>query len=255
MPLYGIIHLLTSPTAAKVGPQLAKSIHVRNLPFIDALVPSTIVGYILPTVLMALPIFSSTLHQWLGGFWQGFPVWVNLLQHIISYVRSKVQGNEAVVTNGRIPNRADSIHEMEVLYKSYVFAFGVAATTHITTFGILITRRLFPSLLPSSLNIRDVFIPPPFYSREPMRDMATAIQNFFQYDQYVGSTAALAWAAALHCNCRKSPMTPNDWLWLFGEICGVGLVAGPAGALVSLLWNRDERVLDDEALYEEKATQ
>ena len=33
--------------------------------------------------------------------------------------------------------------------------------------------------------------------------MATGIQNFFQYDQYVGSTAALVWAVTLHCNSQK----------------------------------------------------
>ena len=178
MPLYGIVHLLNSPTASKAGPKLAKSIHVCNLPFVDALVSSTIVGYILPTILMVLPVSSPALHQWLGGFWQGFPVWVNLLQHIIGFLRSKTRGEDANVLHNRKPTRINRFREMEVLYKAYSFAFGVAFLTHISTIGILVARRLFPSLLPASLNVRDVFIPPVFYSREPMKDMATGIQNF-----------------------------------------------------------------------------
>ena len=46
-------------------------------------------------------------------------------------------------------------------------------------------------------------------------------------------------------------MTVNHWMWLFGEICGVSLVAGPAGASVFLMWKGDEHLLDNEVLYED----
>ena len=254
MPIYAMTHLASSPTACKVGPELAQSIRIRHLPLLKALIPSTVFGYILPTVLMVFPLPSSTLHQWLGGFWQGFPVWVYLLQHIIGWFRSRSEREPPNVPSDKIPARSIRLGEMEVLCKAYLFAFSVAATTHLTTFGILATRSLFPSILPASLNFRDVFIPPYFFSHTPMKDMATGIQNFFQYDQYVGSTAALVWAAALHCSSRKSPMTWNDCMWLGGGICGVGLVAGPGGALVCLFWNRDERILGDDALYEQRSS-
>lgn len=102
------------------------------------------------------------------------------------------------------------------------------------------------------LNLRDVFLPPAFYSRAHMKNMAIGIQNFFQYDQYVGSGAALVWAVTLNCNSRKGRMTWRHCISLLGEILGVGLIAGPGGALVSLMWNRDERIMGDVLLFKEK---
>ncbi len=47
-------------------------------------------------------------------------------------------------------------------------------------------------------------------------------------------------------------MTRRYWTWLLGEILGIVLIAGPAVALVSLMWNRDERIIDDDLLCTQK---
>ncbi len=85
---------------------------------------------------------------------------------------------------------SDRVGEMQALRSAYVFAFGISAATHVTTFSILGARQLFPTLFSPLLNFSDVFLPPVSYSREHMKNMAIGIQNFFQYDQYVGSAAA-----------------------------------------------------------------
>jgi hypothetical protein len=82
-----------------------------------------------------------------------------------------------------------------------------------------------------------------------MPNMAVGILNFFQYDQYVGSTAAIVWAVALRIKARKQAMSLESWLWLAGEIFGIAFVTGPGTALVSLVWNRDEMVLNDDKLF------
>jgi len=78
-----------------------------------------------------------------------------------------------------------------------------------------------------------------------MPNMAIGILNFFQYDQYVGSTAAIVWAATLWVKARKQAMSLKNWLWLAGEIFGISILAGPGAAFVYLLWNRDELILGE----------
>ena len=67
--------------------------------FLETLAPSITVGYIVPSILMCLPLSSSVLHQWLGGFWQGFPVWVTLMQYTFCFWRRKLS---------REPRQSDS---------------------------------------------------------------------------------------------------------------------------------------------------
>lgn len=253
MPIYAISHLLTSGTAIRVGPALADAVRTQDLIYLESLISSIIVGYILPTVLMVFPLSSAVLHQWFGGLWQGFPIWVELLQYI-RRTRHRimgilVDGNDAF-SNHKPLSPSHRTKEIKTLHGAYLFAFALSALTQWTTFGIIWCRDLFPSLISPTLTFRDVFVPPVFYSHAPMRSMAIAIHNFFQYDQYVGSAAAIAWAIALHCNSRATPMRLKHWCWLVGEVLSASLIAGPAGALVSLMWNRDERIISNDSLYE-----
>ena len=211
---------------------------------------------------MAIPFRSHVLHQWLGGLWQGYPVWVSLIHYGIKVVRSRRanKSNEpkppdTTTANGTgTRSYAARIDEEMALHRAYLFAFAVSASTNIVTFSILASCKLFSSLFPShiltALTLKSVFIPPPFWSRAPMPNMAVGILNFFQYDQYVGSTAAIVWAVALRIKARKQAMSLESWLWLAGEISGIAFVAGPGAALVSLVWNRDEMVLNDDKLFE-----
>ena len=210
MPLYAISHLLISPTTTPASPGLARAILMRDVLFVKTLIPSIMLGYVLPSILMAIPTFSPILHQWLGGFWQGFPIWINLLQYAWKFRNLRfgpTTREDDPPLNYVQTTASDRFKEVKALHSAYVFAFGVSAATHIITFGIFGARQLFPLLLPSELNFGDVLLPPMFYSRAHMKNMAIGIQNFFQYDQYVGSTAALVWVMVLHCNSRKGKMT------------------------------------------------
>ncbi|KAJ4289881.1 hypothetical protein N0V90_011214 [Kalmusia sp. IMI 367209] len=244
MPLYGIAHLLSSETAGMLHQAAAEAVKIKNLQFLEDLPLAFIVGYFIPTALMAIPLPSSHLHQWLTGLWQGFPVWVSLAQWILCKVRHY---------QGQSPPARTQIANRYLLHCAYMFAFGSTSISHIATFATLAARKLFPFLFPplaqKTLTVSKVFIPPFFRDPGPMESMASGIHNFFQYDQYVGSTAALAWAAAININSKKDRMTFKDWVRLMKELVGVSIVAGPAGALISIMWNRDERLLSDDDLY------
>jgi hypothetical protein len=185
---------------------MAQSIRPRSANEFDNLIPSMILGYVIPSALMVIPFTSPVLRQWLGGFWQGYPLWVTIVQYEIKFVRSRrsnqYQGRKpatAATTNTRVTS--SRIGEEIALHRAYLFAFGFSATTNIITYAILATCKLFPALFSAhilnTLTFRSVFLPPPFWSRAPMPNMAIGILNFFQYDQYVGSSAAIVWA--VHC--------------------------------------------------------
>ena len=76
--------------------------------------------------------------------------------------------------------------------------------------------------------------------------MVQGAHGFFQYDQYVGSTAVIIWAMTLRFNVRGKSMSARQWVQLASEVVGYVMVAGPTGALVMLLWIRDIEAIDAE---------
>lgn len=248
MPLYGIFHLLTSRTAGRVDRTLAQAIRVPDLTALKTLPWSPTIDYIIPTILMAIPLQSNTTHQWLGGFWQIFPVWVTFLQYVFRffYVKPRVK-RESKESNKNLKGAITRTHQQYVLHNAYLFSFLTSAVCHLGTLAIVgarwLTPVLFSPLAQDTLSFREVFIPPPFYLCAEMKSMAAGINNFFQYDQYIGSAAAIVWAVALNINSRKCPLSCRGWVELAIEIVGSSIVAGPGGALVALMWHRDERLL------------
>ena len=215
MPLYAITHLLTSTTAAPRSPALADAVRIRDLDYVRNLPLSILVGYIIPSIFMATPVSSANLHQWLAGFWQGFPVWITLIQCTWSHQNqrsSSAVGEDFIMSNTKRSPRGDRRSEIKALYNAYSFALLVSASTQCLSFGMIWSRNLFPASVSSNLTFHNVFVPPVFYSRAPMKNMAIGIHNFFQYDQYVGSAAALIWAMVLQYNALIKSMTLKHWL-------------------------------------------
>ncbi|PGH00927.1 hypothetical protein AJ80_09089 [Polytolypa hystricis UAMH7299] len=251
MPLYTTMHLLTSATAGDVGKQLANAIRVSDVQLLDALPQSLILGYVVPSILMSIPVGSSALHQWLMGFWQGVPVWVILLQYVFRSVSQKQEqaGSETQKTCG--DNRHTRSRELHALKRVYYFAFAFATACQLATYAILGIRLLYPTLfsphLRDTLTFSKVFIQPPIFTPGKMESMATGIHNFFQYDQYIGSLAALIWAVRLEVKAREYVLL-TDGAKLIAEIVGLSVMSGPAGAFILLIWQRDQKVYLNHAL-------
>ena len=73
MPLYAISHLLISPTAIPASPVLARAVLMRDVLFVKTLVPSIMLGFVLPSILMAIPTFSPIVINGLGVYGKAFP--------------------------------------------------------------------------------------------------------------------------------------------------------------------------------------
>lgn len=248
MPTYCAVHLLISPTALSEPSQIQESsVRPRDDPTLSTLPWSILCGYILPAVMMSLPGFSPQVHQRLVAVWQVFPIWIWMLQYIFGQAsRLRVRGPRQLTSRTSQTRTID----LESLNRLYRFAFALATLTHDITLGLIALVQCFPALIATSsghaVTFQDVFLPPNFRTGTQISDMVQGAHGFFQYDQYVGSIAVIVWVMTLRFNARSKSMSARQWVKLASEVVGYVLLAGPAGALVMLLWVRDIEAIDAE---------
>ena len=90
MPIYCLVHLFTTPITRFDLQSLARHLEIENIEVLKDLPISIVIGYGIPTILAGVPFSSSLLHQWFGGFWQGHPIWIVLVQSLIAFLRKKL---------------------------------------------------------------------------------------------------------------------------------------------------------------------
>lgn len=269
MPLYALAHLHCSRTALNDPRSLAKEVRPREIIFLRTLVPSIVLGYLIPTVLMCLP-FSWFVHQWIAALWQGFPLWVFTLQYILGFAYRRFGPNFGSVSRGMAttisleqssvvheqPLGGDHTLEMNALNTVYLFSIGVSTFTHLATVSLVLSRILFPKLFSKfaleALSFQQVFLPPASYLSLPMKSMGVAILNFFQYDQYVGAVATVTWAMILWCHSQRSGNRRRGFVKQMGKTLVISILAGPGTAFVALVWDRDLRLIGGRHEYQRK---
>jgi hypothetical protein len=242
VPIYLLIHVLTSPAAGSFPGKHASS--VLLVPAVDfGILPlSVILGYIIPSVLMGLPspsVLSPTLHQQLIALWQPFPLWSVLIQWSTKYIYTLFTAKTSKI----------DAKEMASLQKSYLggakyvygFVLMLCMTTHIPVLAIsLLPPSTFSESTPILAHLAQsdffgVFVPyPPVLGLE-FSTLALGVQNFLVWDLYIGSTAFLLWATLLYQNAAIG----SSWLKLSWNILTSTLFSGPIGAATILLWERD----------------
>ncbi|PSN69811.1 hypothetical protein BS50DRAFT_571150 [Corynespora cassiicola Philippines] len=57
----------------------------------------------------------------------------------------------------------------------------------------------------------------------------------------------MVWAFALQAFIMKNGVRSKSWIHLVIRSVGTGIIAGPSGALVAILWNRDFAILASDA--------
>ncbi|KAI2613229.1 hypothetical protein GGR54DRAFT_643025 [Hypoxylon sp. NC1633] len=262
MPLYGMIHLTTSPVSQAVGPALSEAVATANASELSTLPQAFMIGYVVPAVLMSIPVFSNPVHQWFGGLWQGSPIYAMLMQKMLAARRAKHRSPHSIrsgykvcqwalkqppARNSQSPVSMARSQEKGVLARNYSFAFAWCIISQAVPLALIAAVRLDPAAFPPELRdawtISNVFAPPPFWSSAKMESMATGMHDFFLYDQYVGSTAAIVWSATLYVNARETSMTARSWGKLACVIAALSVAAGPAGAVVWMMWERDQVLL------------
>ena len=243
MPIYAAVHLLFSPTAKPDATSSrrdrAKDLEVHETGL--GVLPFTItLGYIIPAILMSLPIFSSQTHQYLVVVWQLFPVWVTALQSVFR------KGYPFLIP------LQESVHKRANIYThsngTVIFPLTVSIFTHITSLAVILWATLFSFFDPAfyeNLSFSRVFIPPlKAHGQTQIEDMVQGALKFFQRDQYFGFMAALVWVLILGRNNSgdlwniDALLRPSAWcLWILFWV--MNFIAGPGAVLTLLTVDKD----------------
>lgn len=202
---------------------------------------SIILGYIVPSILMALPapsIVSPTLHQQFIALWQPFPLWTIIIQFSAKIIYSVfAKSNSQAASLGTA--------YLSAAKYTYGFVLVFCILTHLPVLALTVLPPPTFKNLPAELfrlswvDVYSVYIPDPPYIGLEYTGLPEGVQNFLIWDLYVGLTSVLLWATLMY---RNATIATADWLsWpkLAFKITAWSLVSGPMGAAAILLWERD----------------
>lgn len=233
---------------------------------------SIILGYIIPTVLMALPfpgVVSTEAHQKFIALWQPFPMWTMMIHWFLRSCSTRILMLQA--KEGKRPLAPQGASYLSMAKHVYRFVLALCMVTHIPIFLFAV---LPASVLPSSANkfaalasgsFVDVYVPHFSLPSQKVESLPAGVLAFLQWDLYIGSTALLLWSVLLYRNAttEKTIIDPNTalpsyvyqqlligetgqryglWKKIAWKTGAWSLLAGPMGALAILLWERDEIV-------------
>ncbi|OTA52635.1 hypothetical protein K449DRAFT_340536 [Hypoxylon sp. EC38] len=267
VPLYLALHLFTSPIS-KLGGKDRKAVGdaARQGLFVYlwdlALIPMAVtLGLIVPTVIMSMPSLlnqtADTHYSWIA-YWQAFPLWTVLIQDILHNVCYYLLGSLSPQdSKGKQTTPGNGF--MEAIAGVYQYALTISVVSHVPILLISILpdslrsalASAFPKYAPqlSQITFARTFVPYPLSAPPTIDpaaygpgDLAPLTVNFLQYDLYTGNLALLLWAFYLHATTTGHSVGRTLRLTLFWT-----LVGGPSGAVVALLWDRDEIVKEGES--------
>ncbi|KAL3469562.1 hypothetical protein BJX99DRAFT_241080 [Aspergillus californicus] len=242
-PLYCAIQLFTSVTAVK---PTAENIRIPRAVLI-ALPLVFSVGYLLPTGLLLVPVsesVSTDLKQLFIAGWQPWPAYVSILLTVIHIIFSPFTRNDHTIGGGRAT--------LSSLRWVYAFAFANTAMTHIISWAIPLATvakpRLFKDEHLEALHPLAVFeIPKPWETPVLVDNVGAGVHTFLRWDYLIGSAGVLIWAVSLHQAAHRIVYGQAGCrcVGLIAKIAALTALAGPVGAAVELMWERDELVFNE----------
>ncbi|KAL8767078.1 MAG: hypothetical protein Q9209_006305 [Squamulea sp. 1 TL-2023] len=239
-PIYFAIHLSTSPTVSsrKQSDYLPDPSTLRSIPY------SVTIGFILPTILLALPapsVVSYETKQLFMAIWQAFPLWVGALQLMVPLIGSRLIQTVTVKRTHK-----DTIGSMRTVYAMMLV---IAIITRLSTWTMSICAFLLPDIFAPEvgqlLKPAIVFFPAAGTPLVKMPSIAAGALLFLQYDEMIGAAAMVLWGAILYVSAmdRKGPA---GWALLVTKGVVIEALAGPQGFAVAAIWARDEIIFAGE---------
>ncbi|KAJ5247143.1 hypothetical protein N7468_002126 [Penicillium chermesinum] len=234
-PLLCALQLGCSVTASRPH---AENIRVPRA-VLAALPAVFVVGFMVPTQFMVLPapaVLTVDLKQIAIALWQPWPAYVSILTTAAYYLLSPFYSN-----NKRAAKSA--------LRWVYAFAFGHAALAHLVTWIVSLTTIVAPALFDArfvdALHPSKVFSVPLPWSGLKIDTVSDGVHVFLRWDYMIGSAGVLIWAISLYTVAHKQILSTVAWPSLLLKIVLLAVVAGPTGAAVELIWERDELVFNE----------
>lgn len=246
-PLYLTWNLLLSPLVKNSSSSAAAAFAI-DAADTTALLISFIVAYVAPLVVIGLPmpeLISPVMKQTVIAWYQQWNVYIAGVHSVVSAIFRRT-------TN---PSCFSSISSARSRHRLlYAFAFSLAAIPHIVTVILACTAACFLGLFAGNVGAMlvpsSVFLPPSPWSGLKAPSLAEGCKWLLQWDFVIGSSAVLCWAGCQYLNVytRAGAGVRNylvqDKGWLVPKVLFFSLLAGPVGAAVELMWERDELLFD-----------
>ena len=213
----------------------------RALPlsFAKALLPALVLGYLVPTIAMYLPIWSFSTLQSLVAYWQVCPIVVNILLFFFSNIQ-EISGSES--TNGRSSKSTTA----DVYYLNLVYgaAVVVPAITHI---GICYIT--FTSTDPTK-SFSYVFTPD---SANAPSTLSAGLHFIFQWDYYIIFASTLVWALLAVTDLKRLGVTNVGLVQASLILTLMSFFTGPASATACIWWWREGKLAEVESMLVSKS--
>lgn len=243
VPVYLIVHVLTSPVAQSTPePHLfsVDDLDLKLLPF------CTLAAFVVPCIAMFLPspsIIPGSAHYSMVAFWQAFPLWQSAFHWALKRMLSSRQTPK--IQHSPIPTAAYKL----VLFFTTLSQITFLATALIPASAVPdswssifssvadLTSAFVPASLLSPLNVQSNSSPIPPHALPPLA------LDFLQWDVYCGGMAVMLWALYLRratVSRRERGGTGSGWVGILGKVLVWGILGGPVAVAAVLLWERDE---------------
>jgi hypothetical protein len=221
VPLYYLCYIFSSRSDAYF--RSGRFIMVRCA---KAILPSVILGYIIPTIAMYYPWNNNFLQQNMIAFWQFAPLVVNILTFILELYYFMNENLKGVVIENP---------DVKYLNRIYIFAGAITAINHIGTLLICLTSSN------PQLSLRYVFLPD---SSKRLISTTLDVHYIFQIDEWwsFGPSLIWCWIAIFDIQRLNGSLSVLGMAKVALGIAAGTLLLGP-GATMALVWYRREEML------------
>ncbi|GAD95170.1 hypothetical protein NFIA_077520 [Paecilomyces variotii No. 5] len=227
---------------------LWKSRTISNLTFERITIPrfvsntlpvAVFIGYFIPTALLSVPtsILSMDMKQSFLATWQLWPPTVSFLVILTKHISPR---------STSVDNMNDSRANIRSLRYLYAFAFACAAIPHLAAWSISLASAIYPGLFNAEyvekLHPQQVFVNQIPSLSVQVSSVEEGSLWFLQWDNIIGSVSLMLWAAALYQKAHEEAKIRVSAVEVGFKTCLLVVLAGPVGAAVELMWERDELV-------------
>ncbi|THX18902.1 hypothetical protein D6D17_01778 [Aureobasidium pullulans] len=232
---------------APLGDRWTSSVFVHYRTDVDAIIPATIGGIIVPTILMSLhepTVISLEQKVDLIRLWQFFPLLFRLGQRVWTGFISvwlPSYGDELAEKDPQVQRRA--------FRRVYTFGLCCATVPHVGTIAISLMSLFFPSFFAGNLATEfhpwNLFVPVSPLSGAQARTVGEGAHWFLQWDMILMFCTYLVWAYFADIKVKypdSGVVSPH----LILRMLGWSLLFGPMGAALLAMWERDDVVFDAE---------
>ncbi|KAK1462251.1 hypothetical protein CMEL01_14218 [Colletotrichum melonis] len=225
MPLYYAVYTWISDVEPYWWP-LRRAVPIH---YAKALLPSTLLGYFLPTVLMFLPWHEAETAQYWETFWQPSPCYVPLITMLLGtiYRWQKPLGEE----EKRLPRAKDEPTDVAPLKQLYLVTGSLGVLLH---WYVLLTILGSPTM-----SFAAVFFPT--YSVSPML-LDQAFLNIFVVDFWGFFIASYVWCVGAVWDLRRVGRTDVNVVNASFIVLVAHLGLGPGAAMSAIWYWREERM-------------